>query len=122
MKAFIQYSNDMDNIYKNIKECNPNIKRKILIVFDDTIPDILSIKKLNPIVVELFIRERKLNISPVFITQSYFAIPKNIRLNSAQYFVMKILKKESFEKSHLIIHKIFPFYEELNKLMLHILL
>ena len=112
----------MDNIYKNIKECNPNIKRKILIVFDDTIPDILSIKKLNPIVVELFIRERKLNISPVFITQSYFAIPKNIRLNSAQYFVMKILKKESFEKSHLIIHKIFPFDEELNKLMLHILL
>ena len=111
----------MDNIYKNIKECNPNIKRKILIVFDDTIPDILSIKKLNPIVVELFIRERKLNISPVFITQSYFTIPKN-RVNSAQYFVMKILKKESFEKSHLIIHKIFPFYEELNKLRLHILL
>ena len=74
-KAFIEYSNDMDDIYKNIEEYNPNKKRKILIVFDDMIADMLSNKKLNPIVTELFIRGRKLNISLVFITQSYFALP-----------------------------------------------
>ena len=70
-KAFIEYSNDMDGIYKNIKEYNPNKKRKILIVFDDMIADTLSNKKLNPIVTALFIRDRKLNISFVFIIQSY---------------------------------------------------
>ena len=75
-KASIKYSNDMDDIYKNIKEYNPNRKRKILIVFDDMISDMLSNKKLNPIVTELFIRGRKLNISLVFITQSYFTDPK----------------------------------------------
>ena len=53
-KAFIEYSNDMDDIYKNIEECNPNKKQKILIVFDDMIADMLSNKKLNPIVTELF--------------------------------------------------------------------
>ena len=69
-KAFIEYSNDMDNIYKNIKEYSPNKKRKILIVFDDMIVDMLSNKLLNLIVTELFIRGIKLNISLVFITQS----------------------------------------------------
>ena len=58
----------MDDIYKNIEEYNPNKKHKILIVFDDIIADMLSNKKLNPIVTELFIRDRKLNISLVFIT------------------------------------------------------
>ena len=71
-KDFIEYSNDADDIYKNIEECNPNKKQKILIVLDDVIPDILSNRKLNPIVNELFIRERKLNISLVFIAKSYF--------------------------------------------------
>ena len=59
----------MDDIYKSIKKYSPNKKRKILIVFDDMIADMLSNKKLNPIVTELFIRGRKLNISLVFITQ-----------------------------------------------------
>ena len=67
-KAFIEYSNDMDDIYKNIDEYNPNKKRKILIVFDDMIADMLSNKKLNPIVTELSIRGRKLNISLVYTT------------------------------------------------------
>ena len=80
-KAFIEYSNNMDDVYKNIKEYNPNEKRKILILFDDMIADMLINTKLNPIVTELFIRGRKLNISLVFITQSYFTVPKNIRLN-----------------------------------------
>ena len=66
----------MDDIYKNIEEYHPNKKRKILIVFDDLLADMLSNKKLNPIVTELLIRGRKLNISLVFITQSYFAVPK----------------------------------------------
>ena len=68
LKAFTEYSNDMDDIYKNIEEYNPGKKRKLLIVFDDMIADMLSNKKLNPIVTELFIRGRKLNISLVFIT------------------------------------------------------
>ena len=63
LKAFIEYSNDMDDIYKNIEECNPNKKQKILNVFDDLIADMLSNKKINPIVTELFNREKKLNTS-----------------------------------------------------------
>ena len=63
LKAFIEYSNDMDDIYKNIEECNPNKKQKILIVFDDLIADMLSNKKINPIVTELFNREKKLTTS-----------------------------------------------------------
>ena len=75
----------MDDSYENIKECNPNKKRKILIVFDDMIDDTSTNKKLNPIVTELFIRGRKLNISFVCITQPYFVVPKNIKLNSTHY-------------------------------------
>ena len=72
----IEYSNDMDDIHKNIEEYDPNKKRKLLIVFDAMILDVLSNKKLCPIVTELFIRERKLNISLVFISKSYFAAPE----------------------------------------------
>ena len=90
--------NDMDDIYKNIKEYNPNRKRKILIVFDDMISDMLSNKKLNSIVTELFIRGRKLNISLIFITKSYFAVLKNNKLNSTHYFVMKFLNKKKFQQ------------------------
>ena len=96
----------MDDIYKNIKEYHPNKKRKLLIVFENKIADMLSNKKLNPIVTELFIIGRKLNISLVFITQSYFALPKNIRLNSTHCFIMKIRNKREFNKLHLIIHQI----------------
>ena len=67
-KAFIEYSSNIDNIYKNIEENNPNKKCKILIIFDEMIADMLSNKKPNPIVTELFIRGRKLNISLIFIT------------------------------------------------------
>ena len=66
-KAFIEYSNDMDDIYKNIEECNPNKKRNLLIAFDDMIANMLNNKRLNTIVIELFIRVRKLNISFAFI-------------------------------------------------------
>ena len=75
-KAFMGYSNDMDDIYKNIEEYNPNKKRKILTVFDHMIADMLSNKKLNPIVTELLIKGKKLKISIVFSIQSYFPVSK----------------------------------------------
>ena len=73
------------------KKKSPNKKRKTLFVFDDMIADMLINKKLNLVVTELFIRGRKLNVSLVFIIQSFLAVPKNIRLNSRHYFIMKIL-------------------------------
>ena len=88
----------MYNICKDIEEYNPNKKRKILIVFDDMIADMLSNKKLNPIVTELFIRGRKLNISLVFFTQSYFAVLKGMRLNSTHYFIIIISNKRELQK------------------------
>ena len=81
-KSFIKCSNDMDDIYKNIEDYNPNKKQIILIVSDGMIAEMVSNKILNPIVTELFIRGGKLNIS--------FAAPKNIRPNSRHYFLMKI--------------------------------
>ena len=78
----------MDDIYKNIEEYYPNDKRKILFVSDDMIVYRISNKKLNAMVTELFIRVRKLNISLIFITQSYFAVPENVRLNSTHYFTV----------------------------------
>ena len=80
-EALIEYSNDMDDIYKNIEEYNSYKKRKILIVFDEMIADMLSNKNSNPIVIKYFIRDRNQNISSLFITQSYFAVPKNFRRN-----------------------------------------
>ena len=74
-KAFIEYSNGMDDIYKNLQEYNPNRKPKVLVLFDDMITEMLRNKKLNPVVTELFIGGKKLNISLVFITYSYFAVP-----------------------------------------------
>ena len=96
----------MNDIYKNIEDNNPNKKRTILIVFDDMILDMLINKKLNLVLTELFIRCRKLKISLVFIMQSYFVVPKNIRLNSTHYFIMKFQTKENFNKLYLIIHQI----------------
>ena len=89
-KAFLEYSNDIQNVYKNIEKYNPGKKGKILIVFDYMIADMNNNKKLNSIKTELFIRDRKLNISLVFIIQSYFKVPKDVRLNSTHFFIMKI--------------------------------
>ena len=87
----------MDDIHKNIEGHNPNKKWKILVVFNDMIADMLNDKRINLIVTELFIKGRKLNISLVFITQSYFAVSKNISWNSTYYFVMKIPKKRELQ-------------------------
>ena len=88
----------MDDIYKNIEEYNPNKKRKIFIVFDDMVAYMLSDKKLNPIVTELFFTVRKLNIYLVFIPQSYVVLPKKIRIDSKHYFIMKISNKQELQK------------------------
>ena len=79
--AFIECSNTMDNVYENINDYNPSRKRKVVIVFDDMIADILTNKRFQAIIKELFSRCRKLNISLAFITQSYFSIPKDVRLD-----------------------------------------
>ena len=97
-KAFMEYSNDMQDVYKNIEAYNPGKKRKILIVFDDMISDMINNKKLNPVVTELFIRGRKLDTSIVFITQSYFKVPKDTRLNSTHFFIMKIPNKKELQQ------------------------
>ena len=94
----LKYDIDMQDVYKNIEEYNIGKKRKILIVFDDMIADMINNKKLNSIVTELFIRGRKLNISLVFITQSYFKVPKDVRLNSTHFFIMKIPNKRELQQ------------------------
>ena len=99
-RAFIKYSNDMQDAYKNIEECSLGMKRKILIVFDDMTSDMVDYKKLNPVVTELLIRDRKLSISVVFITQSYFKVPKDVRLNTIHFFVMKIPNKSEQIANH----------------------
>ena len=87
----------MDDVYKNIHNHNPSRKRKILIVFDDMIADIMTNKRFQVIINELFIRSRKLNIALVFIMQSYFPVPKNVRLNSTHYLIMKINNKRELQ-------------------------
>ena len=94
------YSNDMQCIYKNIKEYNPDKERKTLIVFDDIIAYTINNKKLNSIVTELFIRGRKINISFVFINQSYLKAPKDFRINSTHILLENFRIKENFNKLH----------------------
>ena len=89
----------MQDVYKNIEDYNPiKKKRKVLIILDDMIADMINDNKLNPIVTELFIRGRKLNISIVFIAQSYFKVPKDVRLNSTHLFIMKIPNKRELQQ------------------------
>ena len=79
----------MDDAYENIHDYNLSRTRKILIVFDNMIADIMTNKKFQPIIKESFIKCRKLNISLIFITQSYFSVPKGVRLNSTKLFNYK---------------------------------
>ena len=87
----------MDDIYENINNYNPNRRGKILIVFDDMIADIMTNIKFQSLIKELFIRCRKLNISPVFITQSYFSVPKDVRLRSTHYLITKINNRRELQ-------------------------
>ena len=96
-KAFIECSNTMDYVYENIDNYNPNRKRKILIVFDDMIADTMTNKKFQSIIKELFIRCKKPNISLALITQSYFSVPKTVRLNSTHYLITKTNNKRELQ-------------------------
>ena len=87
----------MNDICENTDDYNPSRKRKILIVFHDMIADIMTNKRFQTIIKELFIRCRKLNILLAFITQSYLFVPKDVRLNSTYYLIMKINNKKELE-------------------------
>ena len=97
----MEYSNDMQDLHKNIEDYNPIKKRKIILIFYDMIANMINNNKLNPEVTELFIRGRKLNISIVFITQSYFKVPEHVRLNSTHFFIMKITNKRELQQTAL---------------------
>ena len=88
----------MQDVYKNIDEYSVDKERKIIIVFDDMMADIINNKKLNSIVTELFIGGRKLIISLVFITQSYIKVPKDVRLNSTHFLIMKTPNKRELQQ------------------------
>ena len=89
----------MDDVYENIDDYNLSRKRKVLIIFDDMIADVMTNKKFQKIINNLFIRCRKLNISIVFITQSYFSVPKDVRLNSTHYLIMKINNRKELQNT-----------------------
>ena len=88
----------MHDVYKNIDDYNPDKENKVLIVFDHMIADMIHDKKLNSVVTELFIRARKLNISLAFITQSYFKVPKDVRVNTSHFFIAKIPNKRELQQ------------------------
>ena len=97
-KAFIYYSQTIDDVYENLEDYNPTKKTRLLIVFDDMIADMEFNKKLSPVFTELFLRGKKLDISFVFISQSYFKVPKTIILNATHYFIMKIPGKRELQQ------------------------
>ena len=99
-KIALNSNNDkrIQTLKKNIDEYNTDKERKILISFDDMIADMINNKKLISVITKLFIRGRKLNISLVFITQSYFKVPKDVRLSSTHIFIMKIPNKRELQK------------------------
>ena len=88
--AFIEHSNNMDDIYDDIEDYNKMGKRRVLIVFDDMISHVMPNKKAQQVLKDLFIRCRKLNISLYFLTQSYFSVPKDVRFNCTHYIIFKI--------------------------------
>ena len=97
-KAFTEYSNIMDDVYKNIDDYNPDKENKTLIVFKDMIADMIHNRKLSSIVTELFIRGRKLNTSFVFIFQSYLKVPKDVRLSTSHLFNSEISNKTELQR------------------------
>ena len=96
--AFIEYSNDMNDVVDDINNYNENRDKKVLIVFDDMIADIEYNKKFKRIIKELFYRARKINVSIVFITQSCFRALKHARLNSTHYIPTKIGNEKELKR------------------------
>ena len=97
-RAFIEYSDDMNNVLDDINNYNENRDKNVLIVFDDMIADIEYNKNFKRKIKELFYRAPKINVSIVFITQSYFRALKDVRLNSTHYILMKINNKKEFKR------------------------
>ena len=97
--AFIEYSDDMNDVLDDINNYNKNRDKKVLVVFDDMIGDIEYNKNFKQIIKELFYRARKINVSTVFITQYYFRALKDARLNSTHYILMKIGNKKRIKKN-----------------------
>ena len=97
LNAFIEYSNSMDDILSDIEDYNKKRKRKVLIMFDDMISHVMSDKKAQQILKDLFIRCRKLNISLCFLTQSYFSVPKDVRLNFTHYILFKLNNRRELQ-------------------------
>ena len=97
-KALIDYSQTIDDFSENLEDYNPTKKRRVVIVFDDMKSDMESNEKLIHTVTKLFLRGRKLNISLVFISQSYSKVPKTMRLNATHYFNMKIPNKRELQQ------------------------
>ena len=105
--AFIKCSDSMDDIYDDINDYNKKIKRKVLIVFDDMISHVMSSKKGQQLLNELFIRCKKLNISFCFLTQSFYhSVPKDVRLNCTHYIIFELNNKRELQNLLLIIHLI----------------
>ena len=96
-KASLIINKQFIDVYENLEDYDPTKKRKVLIVFDSMIADMESNKKIDPIVTEVFLRRRKLNISLIFISLSYMKVPKTIRLNGRHYFIMKISSKRELQ-------------------------
>ena len=96
-QAFIEYSDDMNDVYENINNYNKNRDKKMLIVFDDMVADIEYNKNFKRIIKELFYRARKIDASIAFITQCYFRALKDVRLNSTHYILMKIVNKKELK-------------------------
>ena len=95
--AFNEHSNSMDDTLSNIEDYNKKRRRKVLIIFDDMISYVMSDKKAQQISKDLFIRCRKLNISLCFLTQSYFSVPKDVRLNCTHYILFKLNNKRELQ-------------------------
>ena len=114
-KAFIECSNTMNGVYKNIDDYNPNRQRKTLIVFNDMISDIMSNKKFQDIIKDLFIRCRKIKFALVFITQSYFSVPIVFRLNTTHFLIMKINDRRELQNIA-INHSAFIHYKDFLKI------
>ena len=110
--SFIEYLDDMDDVLDDINNYNENRDKKVLMVFDDMIADIEYNKNFNRIIKELFYRAPKINVSIVFITQSYFRALKDARLNGTYYILVKTgnkkeLKRIAEEKSDHLDYKDF---------------
>ena len=115
LNAFIEYSNAMDDVYNNIDDYNPARKQKNLIAFDEMIAGIMTNKNFQAIINDLFIRYRKLDISLVFMTQSWFSVSKEVRSNSTHYLIIMMHNKRELQniatKTILIIKILYFFFD-----------